>query len=374
MRRESTLLLTVVFALVMIGVVMIYSASAAYAFAGDRLIRHLIYVAIGLVAFFLAVQFDYRRLAQPFLFRFLVVLSLTLLVAVLIPGIGVARGGAQRWIEIRGFTFQPSELAKFALLVLLAVKLSENQSQLKEFKRGYLPCVLIILTFAALILAERDLGTPVVLCAAAFFMLLMAGAPLRYLVPSVAPAGLAVYLLVITSEYRKKRMMTFLDPWEDGNGGLGDGFQLIQSMNAFVKGAVWGLGPGAGEQKLNYLPASETDFIFAVWGEETGLIGSLVLIGLFMLLLFLSLRIALNAPDLFGTLLAAGVASLISFQAALNMAVATGLLPTKGLPLPFISLGGTSLVVFMGMMGIVINIGAQSEAPRRRSVGPATAQ
>jgi len=213
-----------------------------------------------------------------------------------------------------------------------------------------------------------------VLCAAAFFMLLMAGAPLRFLVPSVAPAGLAVYLLVITSEYRKKRMMTFLDPWEDGNGGLGDGFQLIQSMNAFVKGGVGGLGPGGGEQKLNYLPASETDFIFAVWGEETGLIGSLVLIGLFMLLLFLSLRIALNAPDLFGTLLAAGVASLISFQAALNMAVATGLLPTKGLPLPFISLGGPRLVEKKSMMGIVINIGAQSEAPRRRSVGPATAQ
>lgn len=368
MRRESTLLLTTVLALVMIGVIMVYSASAAYASAEERLFRQLFYVALGLAVLFLAIHFDYRRLAQPFLFRFLVLLSLALLVLVLIPGIGVARGGAQRWIEISGFSFQPSEFAKFSLLLLLAVKLSQNREQIKSFTHGYLPCVLIILTFAGLILAERDLGTPVVLCAAGFFMLLVAGAPLRYLVPSIIPAALAVYVLSITSEYRYRRLTAFLDPWSHSDR---EGYQLIQSMNAFVKGSMWGLGPGGGEQKLFYLPAAHTDFIFAVWGEETGLIGSLFLIGLFVLLLFLSLRIALHAPDLFGTLLASGIASLIVFQTAFNMAVATGLLPTKGLPLPFISHGGTSLIVFMGLMGIVINIGTQATATSR--VRPATA-
>ncbi len=368
MRRESSLLLTIVLALVMIGMIMVYSASAAYGSAEDRLLRHLFYVALGLGVLFLAVHFDYRSLAQPFFYRFLVVLSLTLLVAVLVPGIGIARGGAQRWIEISGLSFQPSELAKFSLLLLLAVKLSQNKDQIKSFTNGYLPCVLYILTFALLILAERDLGTPVVLCAAGFFMLLIAGAPIRYLFPSVVLAALAVYVLSITSEYRQKRLTAFLDPWGHSDQ---EGYQLIQSMAAFVKGSILGLGPGGSEQKLFYLPAAHTDFIFAVWGEETGLAGSLFLMGLFVLLLFLSLRIALHAPDLFGALLASGIASLIIFQAAFNMAVATGLLPTKGLPLPFISYGGTSLIVFMGLMGIVINIGTQATAPTRVRAAPA---
>lgn len=369
MRRESTLLLTILLALVLIGIVMVYSASAAYASAEDRLFRHLTYVAIGSVALFIGINFDYHRLENPFLFRFIVVLSLTLLIAVLIPGVGVMRGGARRWLEIAGQSFQPSELAKFALLLLLAIKLSQNREQIKSFRRGYLPCIFIILTFAGLILAERDLGTPVVLCTAAFFMLVMAGAPFRYLLPSILPAVLAVYALSVTSEYRYRRLTAFLDPWSYRHD---EGYQLIQSMNAFVKGSIFGLGPGGGEQKLFYLPEAHTDFIFAVWSEEMGLVGSLFLVVLFALMLFLALRIALHARELFGTLLAGGIGSLIAIQAAFNMAVATGLLPTKGLPLPFISLGGTSLVVFMGLVGIIINIGLQAEAPARRTL-PATA-
>ena len=369
MRRESTYLLTTVLTLVLIGVVMVYSASAAYSSAEDRLLRHLIYVGIGLVAFTLAIHFDYKRLAEPFLFRFLVLISLTLLVAVLIPGVGDVRSGAQRWIEIGSFSFQPSELAKFALILLLAVKLSQNQDQIGSFNKSYFPSAVIILIFAGLILAERDLGTPVVLCAAAFFMLVMAGAPFRYLLPSIAPAIFAIYLLSVTSEYRYRRLTAFRDPWSHSRD---DGYQLIQSMTAFVRGSIWGVGPGGGEQKLFYLPEAHTDFIFAVWAEETGVVGSLFLLTLFAALLFLSFRISLNARDLFGTLFAGGVACLIAFQAAFNMAVATGLLPTKGLPLPFISMGGTSLIVFMGLMGIVINIGTQAEPVRKAR--PATAQ
>ena len=368
MRRESTLLLTTVLTLVLIGVIMVYSASSVFPSAEYRLFRHLMYVGIGLAALLMGIQVNYRQLRNAFLFRFLVVLSLTLLVAVLLPGVGVVRSGAQRWIEIGGLTFQPSELAKFALLLLLAVKLSENQEHIKSFRLGYLPYVVITLVFAGLILLERDLGTPVVLCAAAFIMLAMAGAPWRYLLPSIIPAGLAVYALSVTSEYRYKRLTAFLDPWSYREE---EGYQLIQSMTAFVEGSIWGRGPGGGEQKLFYLPEAHTDFIFAVWGEETGLVGSLFLIGVFALMLGLSLRIALHARDLFGSLLAGGIVSLIAFQAAFNMAMTTGLLPTKGLPLPFISLGGTSLIVFMGLMGIVINVGLQAEAPRRVSAVPA---
>lgn len=362
MKRESIILLTTVLALVLIGLVIVYSASAAYSLADARLAKHLVFIAIGLAALYIGIRLDYHRLADPLLFRFLVLLSLTLLIAVLIPGIGVIRGGAQRWIEIGGFQFQPSEFAKFALILLLAVKLSQNRDTVTSFSRGFAPCALIVFLFAFLVLLERDLGTPVVLCVAAFIMLVIGGVPWKFLIPSVFPAGIAVYALAISSDYRMRRLTAFMDPWSHRQE---EGYQLIQSMTAFVKGSVWGLGPGGGEQKLFYLPEAHTDFIFAVWGEETGLMGSLFLLTLFAVLLSTALRVAMHADDLFGTLLAGGIVSLIAFQASFNMSVATGLLPTKGLPLPFVSMGGTSLIVFMGLMGIVINIGLQAEEPRR---------
>lgn len=348
---------------------MVYSASAAYDLAESRLMRHLVFVAIGLVAMVLGAQFDYHYFQGAFVFRFLALLSITLLVAVLIPGIGVVRSGAQRWIEVGNIGFQPSEIAKFALLVLLAVKLSQNQDELKSFKRGFVPYVAIILTFATLIFLERDLGTPVVLSVSAFLVLLIAGAPWYYLIPSIAPGVAAVYFFSVTSDYRYRRLTAFLDPWSHSQE---EGYQLIQSMTAFVNGSIWGVGPGASQQKLYYLPEAHTDFVFAIWGEEAGMVGALLLVALFALLVYLAMRIALNSDTLFGTLLASGIVSLIGFQAAFNMAVATGLLPTKGLPLPFISMGGTSLIVFMGLMGIVINIGLQARPPvRAAQIAPA---
>lgn len=362
MRRESMAVLTIVLTLVLIGVFVVYSAGAVEAGSSNRLMRQLVYVGLGLIIFFVAAHFDYHRLRDPLIFQGIIVLSLLLLMAVLVPGIGAVRGGARRWIEIGGFSFQPSELGKFGLILLLAAKLSDNQEHIKSFARGFLPPAVITGVFAGLILLEKDLGGPVILGAVAYLMLCIAGVRWLYLAPSLFLGALGVYLLSIASPHRVERLMAFRDPWSYRDDKA---YQLIQSMAAFAHGAVWGKGPGAGEQKLYYLPEAHTDFIFAVWAEEMGLIGTLALALLFLALLAVSLRIALNAPDLFGTLLAAGIVSLVALQAGINMAVTTGLLPTKGLPLPFISWGGSSLLVFMGLMGIVVNIGLHAGGPKR---------
>lgn len=369
MERESTALLIIALALVLAGVLMVYSASIVDPLSEGRMERQLLYVAIGLAALFFTVRFDYRRLQEPLLFRAIVMFSLALLVLVLIPGIGVARGGAQRWIEVGGFTFQPSEFAKLALILLLAVKLSENQKDIASLSHGLLPPVLITALFTILIVLENDLGLPVVIGATAFLMMVIAGVRWIYAIPSLIPAVAAVAALIVASPHRLRRWMAFLDPWQYRHD---ESFQLIQSLAAFTSGDLWGKGPGASEQKLHYLPAAHTDFIFAIWAEEMGLIGSLAMLGLFVTVLIVGLRIAVCARDLFGTLLAGGITFLITFQAAFNMAVTVGLLPTKGLPLPFISWGGSSLIMSMALIGILINIGLQAQEPEtERKLAPA---
>lgn len=363
MKRESILLLNIVIALVLIGIFMVYSASAVDPHANERLVRQIVYVCIGLCAMFVLAHFDYHQWGNPFFFRVIVLFTCALLVLVLVPTIGVIRGGAQRWIEIFGFTFQPSEFGKFALIILLAVKLSANQEEIKSFSKGFLPPILITSIFCGLILLEKDLGGPVVLSVVAFIMMFVAGARWRYLLPSILPVLLGIFVLSITSPHRMKRLLAFLDPWAYSSN---EGYQLIQSMTAFVRGSMWGQGAGAGEQKLYYLPEAYTDFIFAVWAEEMGLVGSLILLGLFLSVLVIGMRIAMCAKDVFGTLLATGAVALVGTQAAVNMAVTTGLVPTKGLPLPFISWGGSSLIMFMMLMGVLINVGLQAREPERR--------
>lgn len=365
MSKEPIMILTIVLALVLIGIFMVYSASAVDGQANARLIRELVYVCIGMATMFVAAHLDYNHLSRPIFYRIIIGISLLLLVAVLIPGIGVVRGGARRWIELGSFTFQPSEFSKFALILLLAIKLANNQDTIKKFYKGFFPCILIIGLFTALVFCERDLGNPAVMGVTAFAMLFVAGTLWRHLIPAVAAAGGVVCLLSITSDYRRMRFISFLDPWSYSKE---EGYQLIQSMTGFARGSLWGMGPGAGEQKLHYLPEAHSDFIFAVWAEEMGLIGTLSLVTLVLALLVVSIRIALNARNLFGSFLATGIGVLIAFQAGFHMAVTTGLLPTKGLPLPFISWGGSSLIVFMGLSGILINVGLQAEEPTRHSV------
>lgn len=367
MRRESITLLTIVMSLTLIGTFVIYSALAANSNGDSLFLKHGIYLIAGFVFMGIAAQVDYHALRHPILFRLIVCVSIGLLILVLIPGIGVERNGAQRWLMIAGFQFQPSEAAKLALIVLLAVKLTDNQEHISRFGQGFIPALVIMVTFAGLIILENDLGTPVVLCATAYFMFFVAGIRWYYLFPSLIPAGGAVYLLIVSSEYRAAKLTAFLDPWAHSNESA---YQLIQSMTAFVKGDIWGVGAGAGEQKLRYIPEPDTDFILAVWAEEMGLTGTLVVVALFVAMLLVAIRVANHAKDLFGSLLATGIIGLISFQAAFNMAMAIGLLPTKGLPLPFISRGGTSLMVLMALSGILINIGLQAEAPKRKAVQP----
>jgi cell division protein FtsW len=297
-------------------------------------------------------------------------ISLTLLVLVLI--IGAERNNSQRWIilPIIG-TIQPSEIAKFAIIILLAVKLAENQHDIKDFKRGFLPPVLLIMLFSGLVVLERDLSTPAVIACAGMLMVAIAGARLRHLALSILGGGGAFALLCWMSPERIRRLMAFRDPWEYR---FDEGMQLVQSLSGFARGRLWGEGVGAGEQKLFYLHAANNDFIFSVWGEEMGLVGTLALVALFMFFLVVGTRVALCAPDILGCLLATGMVIMITMQASINMGVTTGLLPTTGLPLPFISAGGSALIVNLAMVGVLLNVAQQASEPEpkgRLSTAPA---
>lgn len=362
MRREAALLAVLTLTLVLVGILMVYSISAIKAPSGVPFKSHLVYATLGLGAMWMIAHVDYHRLRAPGVYRPLVVASLVLLVLVLIPGIGINAYGAQRWLRLFTFQFQPSEFAKLALIVLVAAKLTENRDHIQSLKRGFLPPVLVACCFAGLILLERDLGMPVVLMAVTFVMVFVAGACWRHMIVSVTMAVLVVAALSVTSPHRLERLRVYRNPWDFRDD---EAFQLVQSLTAFARGGTYGLGPGASEQKLFYLPAAETDFIFAIWAEEMGLMGSLFLVGLYAVLLVVALRVASCARDLFGTLLAVGIASLIGLQAAFIMAVNIGLLPTKGLPLPFVSHGGTALVIFLMLMGILLNIARQAQEPER---------
>ena len=367
MRKESVAILTIVLALVCIGTYCIYSSLAANDYREVLFRNHCIYLGVGLFTLFLVSYIDYHILYNSFLFRFIVCVSLISLMLVMIPGIGVTINHAQRWIQIGGYTFQPSVFAKFALILLLSVKLSANQETIGSFKKGFMPSMLILAAFAGLVLLEKDLGTPVIMAVSAYILFFTAGVRWYYLILSFVPAGAVLAMLIWMEPYRIQRLISYLDPWGNSDASA---YQLIQSLTAFVKGGIWGVGAGAGEQKLHYLPESDTDFILTVWAEEMGLVGTLFLVALFVALLFYGIRVATHARDLFGTLLVSGIIGMVTFQAAFNMSVAIGLLPTKGLPLPFITRGGTSLLVMMGMMGIVINVGLQAEPKKKKSLKP----
>jgi len=364
MKRESTLLITAVLALVLLGVLMMYSAASGENGNLARLIWQMLFVAAGLVAMYIAAHFDYRRFSDPTIYRAIVVSSIILLALVLVPGIGVEVNGARRWISVAGFRFQPSEMAKFALIVLLAAKLAQQHESTQSFFKGFLPSMLIGAFFAGMVFLERDLGIPALLMMVTLAMLFVAGVRWSYLAASLLPLSGAMAALIIFWPHRLKRFGAFIDPWQDR---AGDGFHLIQSLMGFANGGVWGVGAGAGEQKLGYLYAANTDFVFAVLGEELGLFGTLATLALFLLLTFVACWVAMNAHDLFGCLLASGIAALISGQAALVMAVTIGLLPTKGLPLPFISHGGTALVITLGLAGILVNVAVQASPPKRKT-------
>ena len=366
---EYHLLVLVTLALVAFGLVMVYSASSARALLGSDdpayyLKRQALYAVAGLVALVLLSRTDYRRLrhaAGPLLLA-----SFVLLVAVL--AIGTAVNGARRWIPLGTLTFQPSELAKLALALWIAGLLARRPAPqaLSELVR---PIGLVVGAACALILVEPDLGSALAIAIMVAAILLVAGTPVRTLAAGSGIAGMLVLAAIWFEPYRRARIFSFIDPWHDPQGA---GFQSVQAMIALGSGGIFGVGLGESVQKIYYLPEASTDMIFAIVGEELGLVGVLAVIGAFALFAYAGLNIALRCHDPFGKRLAAGLTALVCGQAAVNVSAVMGLAPLTGVPLPFVSCGGSSLVVGLASVGILLNIAvnhgvtAVSEVPDRR--------
>ena len=373
-RRPSThleyhLLVLVTLALVAFGLVMVYSASSARALLGADdpayyLKRQALSAVVGLVALVLLSRTDYRRLrhvAGPLLLA-----SFVLLVAVL--AIGTAVNGARRWIPLGTLTFQPSELAKLALALWIAGLLARRPTPqtLNDLIR---PIGLVVGAACALILVEPDLGSALAIAIMVAAVLLVAGTPVRALAAGCGIAGMLVLAAIWLEPYRRARIFSFIDPWHDPQGA---GFQSVQAMIALGSGGIFGVGLGESVQKIYYLPEASTDMIFAIVGEELGLVGVLAVIGAFALFAYAGLNIALRCRDPFGKGLAAGLTALVCGQAAVNVSAVMGLAPLTGVPLPFVSYGGSSLVMSLASVGILLNIAvnhgvaAVSEVPDRR--------
>jgi cell division protein FtsW len=359
--KVDYLLLVLVLALVGFGIVMVYSTTAIL--AGDRfqdpyffLKRQALYAGIGFVVMVFMMLFPYpvlRRFAYPILG--FCVLSL---IAVLIPGIGHRAGGAMRWIRIQGFSFQPSELSKLGLVIFLAYFLTKKEEKIRSFSFTFLPTLLLSGLVIVLVLKEPDFGAATFLTAMVFLLLFVSGARVVYIAGSFLLAAPVAYYFLMSAAYRYKRLLSFIRPWEDARGAS---FQIIQSFLSFGSGGLFGLGLGEGRQKLFFLPAPHTDFIFSVIGEELGLFGALVLVLVFLIITLRGLRIAHSIEDRFGTFLALGITLMIALQAVINMGVVLGLLPTKGLTLPFISYGGTSLITNLAGVGILLQLSTTVE-------------
>jgi cell division protein FtsW len=338
------------------GVVMVYSASAIV--AADRfqdpyffLKKQLFWAVIGAACLWMAIRLDYRRLEH--LVLPLLIFAGVLLVLVLVSPFGQAINGTRRWIRLGPVSFQPAELAKLALVLYLAAFLAKKGEAIAEFRRGLLPPLAVAGVLAALVLAQPDLGTCLTLVTLTFTLLFLAGGRVRHLGLILLAALPTLALAIWVAPYRVRRIIAFLDPWSDPRGS---GFQIIQSWLALGNGGLFGQGIGASRQKLFYLPESHTDFIFAIVGEELGFVGATTIVALFAILIWRGLRIGLRAPDPFGGYLAIGITVLIATQTLVNLGVVTGLLPTKGLPLPFISFGGSALLVTLLSTGVLLNI------------------
>lgn len=339
-----------------VGIIMVYSASnilAAERYGdGSRFFtRQLLYAVVGLLAMLVSSRIDYHHLAKaaPWIYG----ACLAGLAAVLIPGLGVRAGGATRWLSLSPLSLQPSEFAKLGVVILLATYAASRQKEMAGLKTGLLWPLLLIMVPAGVIMLQPDMGLAVTLAVIGLTLMFVAGTRLRHLA-LVAAIGLpALALLIVTAGYRVKRLLAFLHPWDDPTGA---GFQIVHSYLAFGSGGILGRGVGNGWQKLYYLPEPHTDFIFSVLGEELGFIGVAVVLTLFLVIVIRGVQASMEAPDVLGTYLALGTTLILGVQAFTNVFVVMGLLPTKGMTLPFISYGGSSLVVNFLCLGILLNI------------------
>ncbi len=339
------------------GMVMIFSASSGlamhtYGSSYYFLLRQAIWFAVGIVALAALAYSDYHRVAE--LSPLLVMLSLAALAAV--PFIGTEAFGSKRSINAGPIVVQPSETAKMALVVFAAHIYGRREGKLDSWRELIAPVLLVTAVACLLIISEPDLGTMLVVAISVFVVIFLAGAPPRKVAMLALAGGAATFVFIFTSGYRRARFLAFLDPWSAPREG---GFHIIQSMIALGSGKVTGLGLGMSRQKFFYLPNAHTDFIFSIIGEEAGLIGTLSVLALFAAFVYLGFRIARNAPDRLGRLLAMGITCMLGVQALINMGAATGVLPITGITLPFFSYGGSSLVICMCLAGILINVSSQ---------------
>ncbi len=354
--RPAPYLLLILLALTSIGILMIYSSSAIFA---ERVFgspfyfikRQLIALAFGIVLLRIAIRYPYIHYQK--LIPIMMLVTFVLMVLVLIPSIGKQVGNARRWIRFLGIGFQPSELLKFTLIVWVAGFLDRRKKVIGYFSRGLLPSLIVISIFSFLLLLQPDFGTSVLLCMTLLLMIFVAGARPLYMILSIVCFSITGFFLIITNAYRLRRITGFLDPWADP---LDSGFQLIRSLIAFGTGGLTGRGLGDSRQKLFFLPESHTDFIFSILAEETGFIGVAIVIILLILLMMKGFEISLNCRNDFGRNLSFGITVLLVLQSIIHICVVIGFLPTKGIPLPFISYGGSSLVLSMFLVGVLINI------------------
>jgi cell division protein FtsW len=356
MRGIRIFIAIVVSCLIFIGVIMIYSSSGIYAMQnfGDSLYylkRHVMSLLAGIVMMGIVMAIDYRilkKFAKPMMF-----VALGLLILVLLPGIGRSSSGAQRWLRLGPFSIQPSEFIKIAVLIYTADYLARKQGRIMSFWQGFAPILCVLGLTSALIMKQPDFGSMVLIGLVVLIMIFIAGARFRHLGLLVLAALPIFYFLIVRVGYRWRRIVTFLDPWKDPAGA---GFQLTQSQIALGSGGLFGLGLGKSVQKLFYLPAAHTDFILSIIGEEMGFLGAFIVVALFIAFIVQGFRIAKRTHDAFGYFLGIGIVSMIGIQASLNIGVSIGALPTKGLPLPFISYGGSALISAMMMVGLLLNI------------------
>ena len=350
----------IVIGLGIFGCIMVYSASsyvAQYRYGNPYfyLTKQIVGVALGAISMLVFSKINYQKLKK---FKWAgVIISVILLALVFIPVVGVENYGARRWINLGFFTVQPSEFAKFAFVLFAATYLSENYQKVGKFKT-LLPVLAVGTLFCILIILEPNMSITMCMGLIMLFMLFVGGARMKHFMILGVPAAAAVPVLILIEPYRIQRFMAFLNPWANPQG---EGFQLIQSLYSLGSGNLFGVGLFNSRQKYMFLPFSESDFIFSIIGEELGFFGTTILILVFAVLIFLLVKVAKNSRDRFGALLALGVSSVIAIQVIINLCVVTGMIPPTGLPLPFISAGSTSIIVFMSAVGVCLNINKNSK-------------
>lgn len=361
--EPANIIIYLVTTLLVIGTIMIYSATSARAAGGLNpinltFLKHILWVVFAIIGMLTMMRLDYYYIQKYS--KLILVIALALLIIVLIPGIGTTTNGASRWIRIGSyFGFQPSEFAKLAMIIFMSSYIATKQEKMANFTKGFLIPVILIGLVSLLILKEPDLGTAIFVSLISFILIIVGGTRIVYVIFTLMAAAPHIYSIIYKIQaYQKARLLAFLDPWKDPEG---IGYQIIQSWIALGSGGLTGLGLGESRQKLFFLPESSSDFIFSIIGEELGFIGTTGIIIIFALLAWQGMRVCKSAPDMLGFSLALGITLSITLQSAINIAVATGAMPTTGLPLPFISAGGSSLLLSSIGIGILLNIAKKSK-------------